>query len=215
MRSTRSGSSVIRVAACVHARLLEKTDRRSASDVDIYTEEGRLAARVRGLRSLRVAGGRDEALDDLLYAYQWRPQPPSEIDVSPGPTSWLIFADDGLGIPLAERLRAGGDACTLVGAGPREDLDRLVEAFVGSDTAARRGIVHLWNLDAPRPDGLDATALRAAQEAGLLSVVRLVQAWDRVASDRSARLYVVTRGAQSVGERPEPAAIAQAPVVGL
>ncbi len=43
----------------------------------------------------------------------------------------------------------------------------------------------------------------------------LVQAWDRVAADQSARLFLVTRGAQSVGDRPEPAAIAQAPALGL
>jgi acyl transferase domain-containing protein/NADPH:quinone reductase-like Zn-dependent oxidoreductase/aryl carrier-like protein len=200
----------------VHARLLEKTDRRSVSDVDIYTDEGRLAARVRGLRSLRVAGGRDAALDDLFYAYQWRPQPPSGVEGSTGPTCWLIFADaGGLGARLADRLRARGDECTLVDAGEPEDLDRLIGDFVGSDPSAGLGIVHLWNLDAPRPDDLDATGLRDAQEAGLLSVVRLVQAWDRVAGDRSAPFYVATRGAQSVRDRPEPAAIAQAPVVGL
>ena len=68
----------------VHARLLEKTPRRSVSDVDIYNEDGRLAARVRGLRSHRVAGGREESLDDLLYAYQWRPQPRSEADIAAG-----------------------------------------------------------------------------------------------------------------------------------
>ena len=64
----------------VHARLLEKTPRRSVSDFDIYNEDGRLAARVRGLRSHRVAGGREESLDDMLYAYQWRPQPQSDAD---------------------------------------------------------------------------------------------------------------------------------------
>ncbi len=68
----------------VHARLLEKTPHRSVSDVDIYNEDGRLAARVRGLRSHRVAGGREESLDDLLYAYQWRPQPRSEADSRAG-----------------------------------------------------------------------------------------------------------------------------------
>src|SRR5206468_2966346 len=65
----------------VHARLLEKTSHWSVSDVDIYNEDGRLAAWVRGLRSHRVAGGREELLDDLLYAYQWHLQPPSETEI--------------------------------------------------------------------------------------------------------------------------------------
>jgi acyl transferase domain-containing protein/aryl carrier-like protein len=216
----------------VHARLLKKTPRRSVSDVDIYTEDGRLAARVRGLRSLRVAGGREESLDDLLYAYQWRPQPRSESAIPPGRGSWLIFADDGgTGARLAERLRAGGAACTMVHVGPTfedcgqghyridpdrpEDLRQVLQSVVGPDQQDLRGIFHLWNLDAPPPDGLGPESFRLVRESGLLSVVRLVQAWDRVAPERSAQLLIVTRGAQSVGEWPEPVAIAQAPAVGL
>src|SRR5262249_24069790 len=62
----------------VHARLLEKTPRRSLAEIDVYDEECRLTARVRGLHSRRVAGGRGASLDDLLYAYQWRPEPLAE-----------------------------------------------------------------------------------------------------------------------------------------
>ena len=231
----------------VQARLLEKTPRRSVSDFEIYDEAGRLAARVRGLRSLRVAGGREESPDELLYAYQWRPQPISEsvpggseaafvgwvtpTDRQGDPTvgfthpagqpecgSWLIFADGGgLGDRVAEQLCARGDACTVLhaGSGRPEDVQPLIESVVAADRPPCRGIVHLWNLDATAPDGLDVATLRSCQEAGLLSVVWLVQAWDRVAQDRSARLFLVTRGAQSVGDRPEPSAVAQAPVVGL
>ena len=72
----------------VQARLLEKTPRRSVSDFEIYDEAGRLAAQVRGLRSLRIAGGREESLDDLLYAYQWRA--PADIRVCSGRVGSLI-----------------------------------------------------------------------------------------------------------------------------
>ena len=104
----------------VHARLLEKTPERSISDVDIYDEDGMLAARVRGLRSHRVAGGLDRSLDDLLYAYEWRPQPRSEADVAPQELSWLILADRcGAGAQLARQLRAAGAPCTVVRPGGR------------------------------------------------------------------------------------------------
>jgi len=216
----------------VHARLLEKTPHHSVSDVDIYNEDGRPAAWVRGLRSHRVAGAREESLDALLHAYQWRLQPRSEPEIPPEPVSWLIFADEGgSGARLAQRLRARGDACTAVHVGSTfedcgqgqyrinpgrpDDVLRLIQAVVGPDQLPCRGVVHLWNLDAPPPDRLSAAALRAAQEPGLLSVVWLVQAWDRVAPDQSARLFLVTRGAQSVADQPEPAAIAQAPAIGL
>ena len=216
----------------VHARLLEKTPHRSVSDVDIYNEDGQPAARVRGLRSHRVAGGREESLDDLLYAYQWRPLPRSEADIAPEPGSWLVFADNGgIGARLAQELRARGDACTTVHVGSTfedcgeghyrinpgqpEDVVRLIQAVVGPDQLPCRGVVHLWNLDAPPPDGLSAAALHSAEARGLLSVVWLVQAWDRVAPNQSSRLFLVTRGAQSLSDRPEPVAIAQAPAIGL
>jgi acyl transferase domain-containing protein/aryl carrier-like protein len=215
-----------------HARLREKTQHHSISDVDIYDEDGRPVAWVRGLRAQRVAGGREESLDDLFYAYRWRLQPPSEADRLPEQVSWLIFADKGgVGARLAEQLRDRGDACALVNAGLTfedcgrgryrinaarpEDVLRLIQAVVGPDQLPCRGVVHLWNLDAPPPDELSAGALRDAQEPGLLSLVWLVQAWERALPDQATRLFVVTRGAQSVADRPEPLAIAQAPAIGL
>ena len=73
-----------------------------------------------GLRSHRVAGGLDRSLDDLLYAYEWRPQPRSEADVAPQELSWLILADRcGAGAQLARQLRAAGDPCTVVRPGGR------------------------------------------------------------------------------------------------
>jgi acyl transferase domain-containing protein/acyl carrier protein len=217
-----------------HARLLEKTPRRSVAEVDVYNEDGALAARVRGLKSHRVAGGRDDTLDDLLYAYQWRPEPPREPELQPENASWLIFADErGVGARLAERLLAGGKARKLIlvhagstfeelsgghfriDPGQPDQMLRLVQAVIARDESPSRGVVHLWNLDAPHPAGLSAEGLRTAQDAGLLSVVWFVQAWDRVAAGHSARLLLVTRGAQSVGDGPEPAAIAQAPALGL
>jgi acyl transferase domain-containing protein len=56
----------------VHARLLEKTPRRYVAEIDVYAEDGQPVARLRGLRCQRVAGSREESLDDLLYAYQWK-----------------------------------------------------------------------------------------------------------------------------------------------
>jgi polyketide synthase 12/epothilone polyketide synthase D len=233
----------------VHARLLEKTPRRSLADVEIYDEDGRPVARIRGLRSHRIAGGRDEALDDLLYAYQWLPQPRPAAEVTPeGPGRWLIFADGhGVGARLADHLRERGEVCTVARAGldfeelgaglyrldpgQPDQVVRLVQAFAAPGPLPIRGVIHLRNLDAtlnpregaappePRPGEApappDAAPGAPGPEAGLLSVVLLVQAWDRVIPDRSARLFLVTRGAQSVGDRPEPTELAQAPAIGL
>ncbi len=91
----------------VHARLLQKTPRSSAADLDIYDENRELVAQVRGLRSQRVADGADDMLDEWLYAYEWRLQPGSGQEQRGRPGRWLIFADRG-GVGATRREAACG-----------------------------------------------------------------------------------------------------------
>jgi polyketide synthase 12/epothilone polyketide synthase D len=198
-----------------HVRLHETAERWAVADLDIYDEDRRLAACVRGLRCQRVAGGAAaETLDDLLYAYEWRPQPRPAVDQPREPGTWLIFADrGGIGEQLAEKLRGAGNDCTLVFAGG--DEKGVIPHCGKMRNDPFFNIVHLWNLDAPRSDDLNTATLETAQEAGLLSVLHLVQAWEKSNAEQPAQLFLVTRGAQSVGEEPEPLAVAQSPVIGL
>ena len=216
----------------VHSRLLEKTRERSAADVDIYCEDGRLAATVRGLRGHRVAGGRKDSIDDLFYAYEWHRQAQVKSEAPLERTNWLIFTDlGGTGTRLASELRARGDNCTVVhldsafehyregelGINPdrSEDMLALIEVTLAADRTSRWGVIHLWNLDAPPPYSLSQTDSGAGTLAGVMSIVWLVQAIERAVPDMFAPLFLVTRGAQSVLERGEPAAVAQAPAIGL
>ncbi|HWG44788.1 MAG TPA: type I polyketide synthase [Gemmataceae bacterium] len=212
----------------VHARLVEKTARLSVADLDIFDDNGQRVAQVRGLRAQSVAGrDTEESLDDLLYAYEWRPQSLPPLDHGEEAGTWLLFADrGGIAEQLAERLHATGESCMLVfpGAafacsgenryqinpGHREDMVQLMQTI-----SPCRNIVHLWNLDAPAADGLDMATLETAQQAGLVSVLHLVQAWESTSNDQIARLTLVTRGAQSVGDKPEAVAVAQSPVIGI
>ncbi len=131
---------------------------------------------------------------------------------------WLLFADrGGIGEQLAVRLRTAGDRCVLVfpgseyrlagedcfqiNPGSPADMVELLRTALGSDPSGCLGIIHLWNLDAPPVQEMTTTALESAQELGLLSVLALVQGWDRAADGQTTRLLLVTRGAQSVGER--------------
>jgi acyl transferase domain-containing protein/NAD(P)-dependent dehydrogenase (short-subunit alcohol dehydrogenase family)/acyl carrier protein len=249
-----------------HARIREKTARRFVADVDVFDENYRLIAQVRGLHSQRVVGGdAEKKLDDLLYAYEWRQALPSPPTPLPGgergekiptplpvgergeqsaplsPTGrgvggegnqWLIFADrGGVGEQLSERLRAGGMPSTLVFGGPAfahsgaeryeihpsraEDMTRLLAEVLAPGRVPCRGIVHLWNLDAPPTEALRVAELDKAQEAGLFSVLNLVQAWEQISTAAETPLVLVTRGAQSVGDKPMPVAVAQTPVIGL
>ncbi|HTU20951.1 MAG TPA: type I polyketide synthase [Gemmataceae bacterium] len=229
-----------------HVRIREQTARSLLADLDIYDEEHKLAAQIRGFRSQRVSG--DDAgdkLDDLLYAHQWQSfsrdpkgSASEHSDALPFGSrlndggGWLIFADRSeVGEQLAKRLRDAGATCTLVFAGTAfarrgedryeidpsrgEDMTQLMQAVLAPGRPPCRGIVHLWNLDSPSADALGVADLEAAQEAGLFSVLYLVQAWEKTSSAAETPLVLVTRGAQSVGDKPMSVAVAQSPAIGL
>jgi acyl transferase domain-containing protein/NADPH:quinone reductase-like Zn-dependent oxidoreductase/aryl carrier-like protein len=230
-----------------HARICEQTPRGLSADIDIYDENNQLLAQIRGLHSQRVGSETEKTLDHLLYAYEWRRQSACNIDKDAvaGAAHWLIFTDrSGIGEQLAAKLRASGARCTQVSAGGgfapigddryeiqpgrREDMAKLLQAVHTPDRPCR-AIVHLWGLDAPPTENLSLAALEAAQEAGLFSLLHLVQAWEQTLSEEegpsseSSRgglglpvpLVLVTRGAQSVGDKPMPVAVAQSPALGL
>ncbi|MFW6168861.1 MAG: type I polyketide synthase [Planctomycetota bacterium] len=225
-----------------HARLLHKTSERTVADLDLYDEQENLVLEVRGLTSQRVNGSpRDEDLDDLLYRYAWQSNPREQagdgattaaVPSAENPGRWIIFADrTGVGDALIDRLRAAGhDVAAVVpgrsfssdssksfriSAGNREDMFRLVRSVLPDSASDCQGIIHLWNLDMPQDEGLPTETLEAAQDRGVVSVLHLVQAWDAAVGDRSTPLFLVTRGAQSVGESPERTAPAQSPAIGL
>src|SRR5262249_13754806 len=139
------------------------------------------------------AGGRSRSTTcSMLTSGGASPLPRGETPPGRG-GGWSPRREAGPRGPPGERPRPPGGAGPVVQAGP-VDFDDLIQPVVGPDHPTCRGIVHLWNLDAPTPDSLDAESLRSSQDAGLLSVIELIQAWDRAASDRSARLFLVTRG---------------------
>ncbi len=184
-----------------HARIREKNEHHTLADIDIYDEHGLPIAHIHGLRSQHVAGtGESESLDDLLYAYDWRPRAIDESDaIRQG--IWLIVPDRSeRSEQLAERLHARGVESLVLDPGKVN----LVTAW--SEHASIAGIVHLGGLDDQK--SLD---FQAMQE-NLLEVIGLVQTWER--SDRDpAALVLATRGAQSVSA--EPVSLARAPLIGL
>ena len=137
--------------------------------------------------------------------------------------TWLVLADGrGVGERFASRAAAAGDTCVTAVAGAGRDgslatsptsaadFDRLLDRALASG-APLKGVVHCWNLDAPDNSEVSAASLVRAESAGCSSVVLLLQAMLRRTA--SARVFVATRGAQSV-EQNVPS-IAQAPVWGL
>ena len=176
-------------------------------DGRLLDEDGRVVVEARGmhLRALDVEGLRSELTPaDWLYELQWEPvalpDPPA---VPPG--NWLILADShGVGEELAARLSSQGGHCAVVlpGSSWEDHLDRL---------APLRGVVHLWSLDATGE--VTVAALEEAERRGCGAALLLVQKLLRRSGTAPPRLWLVTRGAQPVGEHP--VAVAQSPLWGF
>jgi acyl transferase domain-containing protein/NADPH:quinone reductase-like Zn-dependent oxidoreductase/SAM-dependent methyltransferase/acyl carrier protein len=136
----------------------------------------------------------------------------------PEEKSWLVFKDtSGVGDALISRLRGFGARCRVVGQGENcefdgndgftlrpgtlEDWKKLLAAC--ADPLPER-IVYLWNLD----DGADMAA-------NLDALLHLTQALESAQPAAKLRLDLVTRNAQPAGNDPQPAAVGQAPSIGL
>jgi acyl transferase domain-containing protein/aryl carrier-like protein len=156
------------------------------------------------------------------------------------PGNWMIFADNGgVGGKLAELLAARGENPILITAANSyrrisedryqicperaDDFHQLFEA-VCTDVSGRaeraggsvcRGVIHLWSLDAAPPEVLTHASLEAAQILGCGAALRLVQELAKRQWINAPRLWLVTRGANTVGAGIEPASVAQSPLWGL
>ena len=170
-----------------------------------------------------------EGSSDGFYELEWRP---TEGSLPEGRLEgrWLVLADrQGVGAALAERLAAAGAVPVVALAGESwsvpaagrytlspahpEHFERLFEALRASGEPVR-GVVHLWGLEAPDNAHLSAETLGATREATVASALHALQQLSRgPVGAAPAKLWVVTRGAQAVGQ--ERASVAQAPLWGL
>jgi NAD(P)-dependent dehydrogenase (short-subunit alcohol dehydrogenase family)/acyl carrier protein len=161
----------------------------------------------------------------LLYDVEWRQAaPPTEASAGAG---WLLVATrEQTTAELAQKLTAQGVRCVQVQAGASyaqlgpdryqmplssTALRRLLQEAFGYDKPCSRA-VFMSALDLPAPGA--ATELGVAV-AGLCSeATNLAQALVAHGFRTAPRLYLVTRGAQSVNGRG-PVQVAQAPLCGL
>ncbi len=220
-------------------------------DGRLLDDEGRVLIEFRGVTLQRLQhGGRTsipEKPAEWLHELRWQPQPLVSSNGEALLGSWLIFADaGGMGEALSAALTARGERCVVVQAGDAyerlddlrvrlrpcqaEDLDRLLAETMPAGTPPCRGVVHLWNLDAPAHESLsplplegeglgvrghESEALERAQDLGCGSVLSLVQKLVRTGWPAAPQLWLVTRGAQVVGKEPAPVALAQSPLWGM
>jgi acyl carrier protein len=221
-----------------NARVRHRDATASTGEIQLFDDAGNVAIGIDGLRFEYLGEDTQRAAlanaDDWLYEFQWQPKElaAANSSVPASQASWLIFADGGgVGDALSALLEARGERSILVTAGETyeqtddrhyrvrperpEDISRVFEAALGSGQPSCRGVVHLWSLDVARPEETTTASLSAAQTLGCGSVLHLVQELARMESPDLPRLWLITRGAQAVGEEGSQLSVAQAPLWGL
>ncbi len=160
-----------------------------------------------------------------FFEIGWTPQERTNFGEPGG--HWVLFEDAlGVGAALRARLEGAGARCLsvhrgedfsqtddshfVVRPGAVEDI-RSVLNSLGNEAPLIR-VVHLWNLDAPTQGRLNPGSMLETQAVGCGSVVALARA---LIGLNTARLFVVTAGAQPAGSSDATLALAQAPVWGL
>ena len=214
------------------------------ADLYLFRPDGQPVAVLEELRMQRVPRATLLALNkpassDWLYEFAWREGAKPDGLPTPAITTWILLADgEGLAEEVAKGIMATGSRCVLVRPGPQfrsvatppgeprryevradtvDDFSRLLqEVFAQEKLAAAQplpacGVVHLWSLE-PSDNATDA--FDRAHQLGCGSTLCLVQAL--VGFQGSARLTLVTRGGQAVGDAAaNETFLAQTPLWGL
>jgi phthiocerol/phenolphthiocerol synthesis type-I polyketide synthase D len=174
----------------------------------------------------------NQSLHDWLYELQWQETTLPALPTTTEPGHWLIFADkQGIGDRLGEQLIARGSTFTKIVPGKRygttlqgtyqlqpghaDEMQRLLQDVCAVSSTPLRGVVHLWSLDATPAIATSVATLEHDQLQGTGSALDLISALATAASNALPRLWLVTRGAQPVGESTEMLEIAQSPLWGL
>jgi acyl transferase domain-containing protein len=212
-------------------------DHTLVGDVRVFDVAGNLVSETLGARLwyLDSAQKQDvlESVEDWFYEPRWLIQETADELNLEGPATgtWIVFRDQqGIGDRVCAQLRERGgkylcvdqgdqhsqtgDALITIRPDNTDDYDALLRAANRMGPAVDR-IVHLWSLDAPDAEKANLKAVEQAQTLGPVSVLRMVQALDRAAHLTPPRLWLVTRGAQPVDEKPAPLAILQSPLLGF
>ncbi|WP_257460229.1 type I polyketide synthase [Archangium lipolyticum] len=151
--------------------------------------------------------------DDWVYDLTWQARERGAVAprARQEAGAWLILGHrEGTGAALAALLEQRGEPCWLIIPGDEESVQgqrvrsidpRRPEHFerLLQEVGPVRAVVHLWGADAPSSSEPSLAEVESAQQLGVHSAVRLMQALVRGGSANGARLWLCTRGSQPVG----------------
>jgi NAD(P)-dependent dehydrogenase (short-subunit alcohol dehydrogenase family)/aryl carrier-like protein len=221
----------------VHARLRNEDSESSnllKADLRVIDENLHLVSDLQGARLWYL----DESSPlvraaEWVYSVQFEPMAEAAIqaETSAKTHRWLILADrQGVGEALGRALEAQGDEVTLFGrdeqresasnddaAGEAAVLVELQRALASRENGADMvdGVVHLWSLDGQIAENAKVHEVEEALTAGAESALLCMKELAGRNDVRPPRLWVVTRGAQSIGAVDAPADPAHTTVWGL
>lgn len=225
-----------------YAWLRQMDERHIVGDIQVVDSEGHLLVEIEGFCAQSLDSSvsmAPERIDKGLLELEW--QPADRADAVDTTTSkvmiqdgrWLIFTDrSGVGEALLRHLEEHGERYVTVShtEGPEliqrgdhyainptrpEHFQQLFAALSTSSQVLFSRAVYLWGLDSTFSDTPTLAALDQDQSVTCLAVMHLMQALALSGWPHLPYLWLVTRGAQPVGEQPGAIAIEQAPLWGL
>jgi myxalamid-type polyketide synthase MxaE and MxaD len=173
---------------------------------------------------------------DWLYDLDWEPTPLPQNGALAAGGTWLILADErGVGQLAAQELRAHGQTCILVQAGPKyaalaadrfvinparpEDFRELLADALTPDLPPCSGVIHLWGLDARPAARTTLHSLQSDQTRTAGSLLHTIQALAAVDWPVPPRLWIATQGVHAPAGAALPAttpgAVAQGTLWGM
>jgi len=155
------------------------------ADVWLYNENGKLVAKLEGLKSQAVKP--QSPWQSWLYQQQWKPQPLLTTTSLVNNGTWLIFADSmGVGKQVATKLESQQQQCHLITGDSIEDNPQAYLALI-QQRPNLTGIIYFWSLD--------STSNWEECKSYLYLVQALVQ------QEVNLPLWFITRDAQPVNQR--------------
>jgi acyl transferase domain-containing protein/NADPH:quinone reductase-like Zn-dependent oxidoreductase len=193
------------------------TGDRVEGDVFLLDADGKVQAGIYGMRLQRVSrAGASGAVGRLAYHVEWVEMPsPDPAPAQPDQSgSWLLLTSNPeTGAALANHLADYGEHSVIVSAGTAygqpaaghytvrpdepEDFQRLLSDLAAGEWPACRGIVHLWSLDT-EASAVTADLLALNETRDCVGALHLIQALGQAQPENPPRLWLVTRGAQTV-----------------
>ncbi len=175
-----------------------------------------------------------QTLSSWFYRIEWQSVSPPARSAPVTQGIWLILADhQGIAQALVNLLKGQGFPCVVVTPGPSflnpapniyqvnpensADFATLLREMATSGGPPTT-IVHLWNVDQDdfAPDAaVDASIWETQQHLGCGSVIWLLQALTQDLTTPPAKLWLISRGAQSVNSGSEPLNVGSASMWGL